>query len=80
VNRTRFRADFVFQTAQGKTHLRIPAAHFARALQVRSAQEGVGNAGRTMHPQSGRAEKQAVPVTVTTGPPKSLGIPAREWF
>ena len=38
-----------------QTHLRVPAARSARVVQEFSApkqDEGVGNAGRSMHPQS----------------------------
>ncbi|SIO03784.1 hypothetical protein SAMN05443247_01557 [Bradyrhizobium erythrophlei] len=36
-----------------QTHLRIPAARFARALQIVSPRnEGAGNAGCTLHPRS----------------------------
>jgi hypothetical protein len=42
--------------------------------------EGVGNAGRPMHPRPGGQKKQATPAVVTTGSPELPGIPAREWF
>jgi hypothetical protein len=42
-------------------------------------EEGVGNAGCTLHPQSHVQNKKAHEV-VTTGSPDSPGIPAREWF
>ena len=47
------------------------------SLSLRS--EGAGNAGRPMRPQPGRAEKQAMPVTVTTVTPENPAFPA-QWF
>src|SRR3954452_4200092 len=45
----------------------------------RPKREGVGNAGRPMHPQSRVQNKKAHEV-VTTGSPELPGIPARDGF
>src|SRR3984893_17646318 len=58
-----------------------PAARCARAFPRNlRPKEGVGNAGRTMHPRS-RVHLVLVESTrVTTSTPKSPGIPARNGF
>src|SRR3954469_9759463 len=60
----------------------IHAARCARVVQEFSApkqDEGVGNAGRPMHPQSRVQNKKAHEV-VTVGSPDQPGIPARNGF
>src|SRR5947209_96404 len=44
------------------------------------APEGVGNAGRTMHPQPRVQNRSKHTSIVTTGPPKLPGIPTRNGF
>jgi hypothetical protein len=44
------------------------------------APEGVGNAGRTMHPQPRVQNRSEHTSIVTTGPPKTPGIPTRNGF
>src|SRR5438034_11378513 len=58
------------------------AARRARVVDEASAQktEGVGNAGCPMHPQPRVRNKIKHTSVVTTGPPGSPGIPARNGF
>src|SRR5579863_4783200 len=43
-------------------------------------EEGVGNAGCSAAPAASRGKDKNHTSVVTTGPPISPGIPAREWF
>src|SRR5713101_5875872 len=60
-----------------------PAARCARVVHERFApknNEGVGNAGCPIHPQPRVRNKVKHTSVVTTGPPGSPGIPARNGF
>jgi hypothetical protein len=63
-----------------QTHLRIPAAHYARVMPKSLAlkTEGVGNAGCPLHPQPPVQQKSTG--VEATGTPESPGIPARNGF
>src|SRR4051812_19788307 len=59
-----------------KTHLRIPAARFARALPtVSPKQEGAGNAGCLLHPRSRVQEMGVEAHTSIQVQPEHSGIP-----
>jgi len=64
------------------TQLRNPAAQCARAVHQPFASkcEGVGNAGRPLHPQPRAQSVVKHTSVVTTSPPDSPGIPAHNGF